>query len=292
MVPGRFILTLVACAVLLAATAGPVLGTEPEPGAERPLTVAEQTASDRKVAAAEAYAAGMQKLGGGLGNLACIGPLSSANGKAVGALSLPAGCAPPPGAFLAMEARDQVFGHYCGPAVGQVIANYAWAVAAGRNVFAQQKIAEWMRTDQIGSTDAFGVEAGLEVGTRGSPRRPGNWDWLVSPVVDTDRDGTTADQLQSFAQSNISQSRMPIALALKPHDPRSNFNLASWPRAVASPGHWIAIYGWLGFFAGNDDARLYYTDSSKDEGGATGKFWTPTRHIAAMVAEHTKRIVW
>jgi hypothetical protein len=39
-------------------------------------------------------------------------------------------------------------------------------------------------------------------------------------------------------------------------------------------------------------ARIYYTDSSKDEGGSTGKFWDPTRHIAAMIMEHTQRFVW
>ena len=293
MVPGRFIFIIVACALLLATTAGPAVAKKPEPGAERPLSAAEQTASDRKVAAAEAYVASVSQGEGTLASLACIaGPVEATTvGADAPASGLAAACAPP-NAFLAMEARDQVLGTYCGPAVGQVIANYAWAAAAGKNVFLQPLIAQWMRTDQNGGTDAFNLEVGLETGTRGAPRRPGNWDWLVTAVVDRDADGTTADQLHDYARTNISQFRMPLALAVKPHDARSNFNLASWPRPVASPGHWIAIYGWLGLFTGNDDARLYYTDSSRDEGGATGKFWTPTRHIAAMVAEHTRRIVW
>ena len=61
----------------------------------------------------------------------------------------------------------------------------------------------------------------------------------------------------------------------------SRFYLTSWPRPVVSVGHWISVYGWYGNYTGNDTARIYYTDSSRDEGGGTGKYWDPTRHIAA-----------
>jgi hypothetical protein len=37
---------------------------------------------------------------------------------------------------------------------------------------------------------------------------------------------------------------------------------------------------------------MYYTDSSKDEGGGTGKYWTPTRWFTLMILEHTRLIVW
>jgi hypothetical protein len=191
-----------------------------------------------------------------------------------------------------VEARDQLFGHYCGPAVAQVISNYAWAVASGKNAFTQGEIARWMGTDRVGLTDVFSLEAGLETGTRGSPRRPANWDWLVSILQDTDGDGTLADQLHDYARFNVSRWRMPMAVSVKPHAVTSNFNLPSWPRPVHSVGHWIAIYGWYALFSGNDTARLYYTDSSRDEGGATGKFWIATRHMAALVGEHHRRIVW
>ena len=83
-----------------------------------------------------------------------------------------------------------------------------------------------------------------------------------------------------------------MAIPVKPHDWASRFNLSSWPKPVASPGHWITIYGWYNTWDGLDRARIYFTDSSRDEGGATGKFWNPTRHIATLINEHTRRFVW
>ncbi len=279
MLTATFLLTL------LATPAWAAKPTKPPSGGERPLTAEELAAAERKVAAAEAYGASIEAAGSDLVSLACVTPQSQTHSATTQV------CAPPQG-FLGMEARDQVFGHYCGPAVGQVIANYSWAMGAGLNKYTQGKIAGWMLTDKLGRTDAPYMEDGLEAATAGSPRRPANWDWVVLNLVDTDRDGTTADQLHTYVRSNISGSRMPMAIPVKPHDRFSNFHLSSWQRPVASVGHWIGVYGWLGTWIGGDSARIYYTDSSRDEGGATGKFWDPTRHIAIMIGEHTGRIVW
>ncbi len=279
MLTAAFLLTLLATP---ASAAKPI---KPPSGGERPLTAGELAAAQRKVAAAEAYEASVEAAGTDLVSLACVTPQSQTQSAATLA------CAPPQG-FLGVEARDQVFGHYCGPAVGQVIANYSWAMGAGLNKYTQGRIAGWMQTDALGRTDAPFMEDGLELATTGSPRRPASWDWVVLNLADTDRDGTTADQLHSYARSNVSGSRMPMAIPVKPHDRFSNFHLSSWQAPVASVGHWIAVYGWLGTWIGGDSARIYYTDSSRDEGGATGKFWDPTRHIAIMIGEHTGRIVW
>ena len=85
---------------------------------------------------------------------------------------------------------------------------------------------------------------------------------------------------------------MPLAFAVKPHDRNSRYHLSSWPKVVDSVGHWITGYGWYAFWTNSDTPRIYYTDSSKDEGGSTGKYWDPTRHIAALIMEHTQRFVW
>ena len=67
----------------------------------------------------------------------------------------------------------------------------------------------------------------------------------------------------------------------------------SWLRPVVSAGHWIAAYGWVGNYSDTQRARAdYYTDSSRDEGGGTGKYWDPTRHIAGMISVHTRVFVW
>jgi hypothetical protein len=68
--------------------------------------------------------------------------------------------------------------------------------------------------------------------------------------------------------------------------------IANYAWAVASPGHWIAVYGWYSYWTGTDFARVYYTDSSKDEGGSTGKYWNSTKSMAALIGEHTRRLVW
>lgn len=272
--------------VLTTMLAGPVSAakpTKPPVGipVERPLTSDERAAAARKLAASEAYLASIAVQGSDLAPLACVTPTGTS----------PQACTVPQG-YLSVTARDQTKAHYCGPATGQVIANYTWAVAAGANKYTQAKIAGWMKTDFNGGTSAPELEDGLELGTQGSPRRPAGWDWVVLDVRDRDGDGHSGDELQGYVRSNVSSSKMPLAIPVKPHDPNSDYYLISWPRAVASVGHWIAAYGWYGSYNGTTFSRIYYADSSKDEGGGTGKFWDPTRDIAALISEHTRRIVW
>jgi hypothetical protein len=255
----------------------------PPPVEERPLTQEEEAASEAKIAAAMAYIASQDGPTGGLVALGCVTPTG-------GGISTDACYVPQ--AYLAVEARDQVNGRYCGPAVGQVIANYAWAMGSGRNKYSQSTIAGWMSTDANGGTNAHALEDGLERATAGAPRRPANWDWLVTYLRDTDRDGALGDQLQDYVRAAVSGSRMPLAIPVKPYDPNGRYHLTSWARPVNSPGHWIAAYGWYSYWTGTKFARIYYTDSSRDEGGSTGKYWDPTRHLAAMIMDHTQRFVW
>ena len=276
--------------VLTTMLAGPVSAakpTKPPPAApvERALTPEEVAAGERKLAASDAYLASIANEGSDLASLSCVTPTSTGPQAVTQACTVPQ-------AYLSVSARDQTKSFYCGPATGQVIANYSWAVAAAANKYTQAKIAGWMKTDLNGYTNAPELEDGLELGTQGSPRRPAGWDWVVFDVRDRDGDGHSGDELQGYVRSNVSSSKMPLAIPVKPHDPNSRYYLISWPRAVASVGHWIAAYGWYGAYDGTTFSRIYYTDSSKDEGGSTGKFWDPTRDIAALISEHSKRIVW
>jgi hypothetical protein len=261
---------------------------------EPPLTAEQLAASDRKVAAAQAYLAGVDADSTQLATLQCVVPTGAAQTTAAanGSDTIQA-CNVPQGFLAGIEARDQIFGHYCGPAVGQVIANYSWAMGPGRNVFTQQQLAGWMGTDANGGTSSQAMANGLEVATRGAPRRPAVWTWIVTPLRDNDRDGHVGDELHGFIRANVSGSRMPLAFSLKPHDRFAMYRLSSWQFPVNSPGHWIAGYGWVGNYSNfNELARTYYTDSSRDEGGSTGKFWDPTKHIAEMIRVHTAVFVW
>lgn len=271
--------------------------TPPPPSAvvEPPLTPEQIAASDRKVAAAMAYLAAVDAGGLDLATLQCVTPTgtsgTTSTPSAVGGATTEA-CAVPQG-FLPVEARDQTFSHYCGPAVGQVIANYTWAMAAGVNKWTQGRIAGWMRTDIMGGTSSQDLANGLETATRGAPRRPAAWWWVVTALRDNDGDGHVGDELHGYIRANVSGSRMPLAFSLKPHDRYARYRLSSWPYPVNSPGHWIAGYGWVGYYSNfNEYARTYYTDSSRDEGGSTGKFWDPTLHIAEMIRVHTGVFVW
>jgi hypothetical protein len=287
----RFITALLAAALMASLTAAPAAAKRPlpaTPDAEPPLTPEQQAASDAKVATAEAYAAQAAASGADLASLSCISPQGTTTEDSATPM---AGCITPSGA-LGVTARDQIKSYYCGPAVGQVIANYAWAMPSGSNKYSQTTIAGWMGTDVRFSTSAGDLVYGLERATAGSPRRPANWAWVVTMLTDTDGDGTVGDQLHAYVRSSISGSKMPLAFAVKPHDRNSRYHLSSWPKAVDSVGHWITGYGWYALWTNNDTPRIYYTDSSKDEGGSTGKFWDPTRHIAALIMEHTKRFVW
>lgn len=290
---GALVLTSFSGGAALAKRPAPPGAAPPAATEEPPLTPEQEAAAEVKIAAAEAYVAAEAASGAGLVTLACVSPnsLSSLDGSADTDASIQASCGTPY-ATLAMEARDQIRGHYCGPAVGQVIANYSWAMGSGKNKYSQTTIAGWMATDTYGSTNANWLEAGLERATSKSPRRPANWDWLVTYLRDTDRDGLYGDQLHSYVRTSISSFRMPLAIPVKPHDRYAKYHLVSWPRPVNSVGHWIAVYGWYAYWTNSDTPQIGYTDSSRDEGGSTGKFWDPTRHLAAMILVHTGRFVW
>jgi hypothetical protein len=287
--------TLVALAIATPALAAEVTAPpgpqpppprQPRPVPERPLTPAEREAGERKIRHAERYLA---RADAQLVANAAACPA----GAAAGSVAVQALCPAVPRASLAVEARDQVFGHYCGPAVGQVIANWAWAMGPGANKYTQGDIARWMLTDVKGQTTFADLANGLDVATARAPRTPAGWDWVVIALRNRGGHPTTADELHGLVRANVSGSGMPLAFAVKPHDATAQFRLTSWPRPVNSVGHWIAAYGWYAAaFDGTDFARIYYTDSSRDEGGSTGKFWDPTRHLAWMIGAHTGLLVW
>jgi hypothetical protein len=284
---GAVMLTAVATAPAAAKRPVPTPTAAPE---ERPLTAEEEAASAARVAMAEAYLLVEAESGAELSTLACVTP-SSTSPEAASDDSTQSYCKVP-SAALPVYPRDQRHAHYCGPAVGQVIANYAWKMSSSSNKYSQPRIAGWMQTDVRGYTNAPELEYGLERGTAGAPRRPSNWNWVVTPLRDTDGDGTVADQLHSYVKSNVSYSKMPLAIPVKPYAFGSKYRLSSWSQPVNSVGHWIAAYGWYANWTNSDTPRIYFTDSSKHEGGSTGKFWDPTRHIAALIMEHTRRFVW
>ncbi len=297
----RIVMAVLVTMLISALTAAPAAAAKPvkppPTPTERPLTVDEQAQADAKVAAANAYLASVAASGIDRVPLDCVTPTAPTDvtiGEGADAVGspVPQGCYVPQG-FVTVYARDQIKGTYCGPAVGQVISNHNWAMGSAVNKYTQGVIAGWMGTDANGGTNAFALEAGLERATTGAPRRPANWNWVVQPVGDFNGNGDTGDELFSFLRTNVSGSAMPLAIAVKPHEPGAAYWLASWPRAIPSVGHWIAAYGWVGLYTkGSSSSRLYVADSSRDEGGSTGKYYNSVLSVAWMIAHHTGRLVW
>ncbi len=274
-----------------AATPAPApASTESMTSSERPLTAAERKLSQQKIDAAESYAAHLRMTGFGLAPLACVPNATPAEAAGTALAPTPTATCAPPSGFLPVEARQQTRNHYCGPAVGQVISNYAWVMASGKNKYTQAVIAGWMQTDIKGQTTASDLVIGLNRATNGSPRHKPGFTWGITDLEDSNRNGSTADELQTYLRAAISSVKMPVAIAVKPHDPASDTHLASWPKPVASSGHWIAAYGWTG--TGGANAKTYYADSSKAQGGGTGTYWDLTSDIAKLINAHTRRIVW
>ncbi|MGH7128256.1 MAG: hypothetical protein ACREIV_06790, partial [Planctomycetaceae bacterium] len=146
--------------VVTSMLAGPVSAAKPaKPPApapapapvERALTAEEVAAAEQKLAVSDAYLASVASAGSDLASLSCVTPTGTGPQAVAQACYVPAG-------YLSVTARDQVKNTYCGPATGQVIANYSWAVAAGANKYTQAKIAGWMRTDINGYTNAPELE--------------------------------------------------------------------------------------------------------------------------------------
>ena len=82
-----------------------------------------------------------------------------------------------------------------------------------------------MQTDANGGTSAHTMEDGLELATAGAPRRPSDWDWVVTYLKDLDGDGTFGDQLHDYVRANVTGSRMALAIPVLPHERDGRFHL-------------------------------------------------------------------
>ena len=147
--------------VLTTMLAGPVSAAKPTmpPPAlpvERPLTLEEVAAGERKLAASDAYLASIASEGSDLASLSCVTPTGTGPQAVTQACTVPQ-------AYLSVSARDQTKSFYCGPATGQVIASQAgrfagwspdgeWSyVARGEGLFAYRDgDAEGRRVSAIG----------------------------------------------------------------------------------------------------------------------------------------------
>jgi hypothetical protein len=188
-------------------------------------------------------------------------------------------------------ARAQVNGYYCGPASGQVIINHSWGISVDainsgakgepKNKYTQLAIADAMRTTKAG-TDRFGVRDGL----RALARTPAGLTWRKF-------DGLTKGQeLHDKIVEDIWTYSTPMAIAVNPHDKNTDYHLPSFPKECGCQ-HWIAVYGYDGFWADNPDkATVWYTESAGNGDMKPGPYAVDARTLWKVNRDNAGSGVW
>jgi hypothetical protein len=195
--------------------------------------------------------------------------------------------------FLSTYARDQDTWFYCGPATVQVVSNKQWGIYSSNdntNKYTQQKISDtWTYTDTNGLTSPYREEVGLNGSTSG--HKPAGFVYLRYQV-------TSGSDWHNKVVTDVSDWGMPLTASVAPHDPGASYFLSSWPNPTSTgAAHWIVIRGWYGLWDGSMTPYVYYNDSSRDEGGATGAFSDPSFRVYQTLIKvnpnhEGKWIVW
>ena len=208
-------------------------------------------------------------------------------------------CAPVSYSLLTY-ARRQTLDFYCGPATAQVIINRSRGIYssnidgenAATNYKKQTFIAtrllwyndakdRWENTNTIGSTNAYMLKNGLNE----LAKIPSGF---IYGVVAT---GTGA-QWHSKIVTDTQQWHMAFGTPVKMTS--SSPRLTSW-RPIP-PGvtvlHWLTIRGYSGRWDGTNTPKVYFNDSSDQQGGGTGSYTDSSLKMYTLNQWHTARVVW
>jgi len=303
----RLVFALAVATLGVSAAAGPALGAKPTtphvigggPAPDQPWippTPAEQPLIDRKLAMASQVEASSAVSGSRvLPRSTCAGPAGTA------ATSSTAGCVYVPSSFaLSTYARRQNNNYYCGPAAAQVIINrsrgfYSSNIdgeATASNYRRQSYIASrllwyngaqgrWENTDTIGSTNAYMLRNGLnELAALPSG--------FAYAVVQTG----TGSAWHSKVITDTYQWKMAFGTSVKMTS--TSARLSSWrPISVGIVVlHWITIRGYSGFWDGTSGPKVYFNDSSANQGGGTGSYSDASLKVYQLNAWNAGILVW
>jgi hypothetical protein len=205
-----------------------------------------------------------------------------------------------PSYTLATYARRQTKDYYCGPATAQVIINRSRGVYSsninGENAATNYKTQTYIAgkltwknpatgkiedTDDIGQTNAYMLANGLNI----LAKLPTGF---AFGVVATG----TGSQWHSKIITDTQHWHMAFGTAIKMTS--SSPRLQSWdpiPGGV-TVRHWIPIRGYRGLWDGSETPRVYYNDSSDQQGGGTGSYSDSSLKVYNLNHWHTARVVW
>lgn len=303
----RRVIALALATLAVASVASPAFAAKPTgthiigggPPADEPWippTAKEQAVIDAKLAMASEVEASSGSSGG------VVGPNSfCANSVGRETTSSTSGCVYVPHSYaLATYARRQNNDFYCGPATAQVIINRSRGLyssntdgeALASNYRRQSYIAtrllwynadkaRWENTNTIGSTNAYMLKSGLnELAALPSG--------FVYAVVSTG----TGSAWHSKIITDTYQWKMAFGTPVKMTS--TSARLSSW-RPIGAGNvvqHWIPIRGYYGFWDGTSGPKVYFNDSSGNQGGGTGSYADASLKVYQLNAWHTARVVW
>jgi hypothetical protein len=262
-----------------------------------PLSAEEQQGLDLRLAQADAVTVATKKA---MTSLSIEGSFCPTASLVAGMDAVTSTTCSTPSYTLATNARRQTKDYYCGPATAQVIINHSRGIYstnidgenATTNYMKQTAIAQrltWTNpatarvedTDDIGQTNAYMLANGLNA----LAKRPSGFTYYV---VQTG----TGSQWHSKVITETQQWHMAFGTAIKMTS--SSPRLSSWPplSAGVTVRHWIPIRGYRGLWDGSYTPRVYYNDSSDQQGGGTGSYSDPSLTVYNLNAWHTARLVW
>ena len=188
----------------------------------------------------------------GAATTSCPTPTSTGDAASASGHSTTSSCYTPFKFVLGnVNPRQQEKWYWCGPAVGQVMSNYSWAMGAAQNKYTQAQIASWMRTEINRQTFLGDFIAGVNRATR----RPSNFVYIQ-------KHAPSFTNWHNTIISGVYNWRLPLAAGVNPHPFGSSVWIVSWPQE-RNAAHYIELHGYEGYATTANGSRwVFYSDTA------------------------------
>lgn len=133
-------------------------------------------------------------------------------------------------------------------------------------------------------------------------RRQGKWPttayFYTSSDQNTGINYTDTASLYGKLITDVYDFKMVMVLPVRPHLPGASVWLSSWPVAVSSGGHYIAVHGYKNAWSSShpSQAIAYYADSASGCAGGnqsvTGKWTDPIYDLWRINNTSQQNVIW
>lgn len=216
------------------------------------------------------------------------------------------GTCPPSGIpttyILSVYARQQQNCWYCGPAAGQVADNRSWGIynaSTGGTTTANNKHIQTELAAAMGTTTDGTSGGGVRNGLNAKAKLPADFAYFyTSSDQNTGNNYTDTASLYGKLITDVYDFKMVMVLPVRPHLPGASVWLSSWPIAVSSGGHYIAVHGYKNAWSSShpSQAIAYYADSASGcaggNQGVTGKWTDPIYDLWRINNTSQQNVIW